>query len=101
MLAYIIRRLLLMIPTLFGIMVVNFAIVQIAPGGPIDQIISQIRGNAGGALERVSGSSSGDTGSAASSGVSSESTRGSRGIDPQLIKDLERQLGFDKPPLER
>jgi len=101
MLAYVIRRLLLMIPTLIGIMVVNFAIVQIAPGGPIDQIIAQIRGNAGGALERVTGSQSGEAGSATSSGVSSESSRGARGIDPELIKDLERQLGFDKPPVER
>ncbi|MBL8691517.1 MAG: microcin C ABC transporter permease YejB [Rhodospirillaceae bacterium] len=101
MLAYVIRRLLLMIPTLIGIMVVNFAIVQIAPGGPIDQIIAQIRGNAGGALERVTGSQSGEAGSATTSGVSSESSRGARGIDPELIKDLERQLGFDKPPVER
>ncbi len=102
MLAYIIRRLLLMIPTLLGIMVVNFAIVQVAPGGPIDQIIAQIRGNAGGALERVTGGGSGEAGSAANtSGSSTESSRGARGIDPQLIKDLEKQLGFDKPPLER
>ena len=94
MLAYIIRRILLIVPTLFGIMVVNFAIVQVAPGGPIDQIVAQIRGTAGGALERISGSSTGETGAAGDS-------RGGRGIDAQLIKDLERQLGFDKPPLER
>jgi len=101
MLAYIIRRLLLMIPTLLGIMIVNFAIVQVAPGGPIDQIIAQIRGNAGGALERVTGGGSGEAGSANTSGSSTDSSRGARGIDPQLIKDLEKQLGFDKPPIER
>ncbi|MBM3548446.1 MAG: microcin C ABC transporter permease YejB [Alphaproteobacteria bacterium] len=96
MLAYIIRRLLLMIPTLFGIMVINFAIVQVAPGGPIDQIISQIRGAGGGALERITGSSAGSE-----VGASTDTSRGGRGIDPALIKDLERQFGFDKPALER
>jgi microcin C transport system permease protein len=95
MLAYIIRRILLIVPTLFGIMVVNFAIVQIAPGGPVDQIVAQIRGAAGGTLERISGGGAGETGSAA------DRSRGGRGIDAQLIKELERQLGFDKPPLER
>lgn len=94
MLAYIIRRLLLIIPTLFGIMVVNFAIVQVAPGGPIDQVIAQIRGAGGGALSRIAGSATGDTGAASDS-------RAARGIEPQLIKELEKQFGFDKPPLER
>ena len=94
MLAYIIRRLLLIVPTLFGIMVVNFAIVQVAPGGPVDQVIAQIRGAGGGALSRISGSATGETGGAAD-------TRAARGIEPQLIKELEKQFGFDKPPLER
>jgi microcin C transport system permease protein len=94
MLAYIIRRLLLIVPTLFGIMVVNFAIVQVAPGGPVDQVIAQIRGAGGGALSRISGSATGETGGATDS-------RAARGIEPQLIKELEKQFGFDKPPLER
>jgi microcin C transport system permease protein len=94
MLAYIARRLLLIIPTLFGIMVVNFVIVQFAPGGPIDQVIAQIRGAGGGSISRVGGSTAGDTGAATDS-------RNIRGIDPQLIKDLERQFGFDKPAPER
>ncbi len=64
MLAYIIRRLLLMIPTLFGIMLVNFAIVQVAPGGPVEQVIAQLRGGGGGALARIAGSSTGETGGA-------------------------------------
>jgi len=94
MLAYILRRLLLIIPTLFGIMVVNFAIVQVAPGGPIDQVIAQIRGAGGGALSRIAGSAAGETGGTVDS-------RAARGIEPQLIKELEKQFGFDKPPLER
>ncbi|MBV8650493.1 MAG: microcin C ABC transporter permease YejB [Alphaproteobacteria bacterium] len=94
MLAYVIRRLLLIIPTLFGIMVVNFVIVQFAPGGPIDQVIAQIRGAGGGSISRIGGSTAGDTGAAADS-------RGLRGIDEKLIKDLERQFGFDKPAPER
>ncbi len=94
MLAYIIRRLLLIIPTLFGIMVVNFAIVQVAPGGPVDQIIAQIRGAGGGALSRIAGSATGEAGNTGDS-------RAARGIEPQLIKELEKQFGFDKPPLER
>jgi microcin C transport system permease protein len=94
MLAYIIRRLLLIIPTLFGIMLVNFALVQAAPGGPIDQVISQLRGGEGGALARIAGSNSGDVGGAGAS-------RSARGLDPQLIKDLQHQFGFDKPAGER
>src|SRR5712692_11346025 len=94
MLAYILRRLLLIIPTLLGIMVVNFAIVQVAPGGPIDQVIAQIRGAGGGALSRIAGSAAGETGGTVDS-------RAARGIEPQLIKELEKQFGFDKPPLER
>jgi len=94
MLAYIIRRLLLVIPTLIGIMLVNFIIAQAAPGGPIDKVIAEIRGAAGGALERVSGSNTGETGGAGQ-------TRGTRGIDPQLIKQLEHQFGFDRPIGER
>jgi microcin C transport system permease protein len=94
MLAYIIRRLLLMIPTLFAIMVVNFAVIQAAPGGPIDQIIAQLRGTAVGATARVSGGS-GDV------GASTGNTRGSRGLDPAVIEQIKKQFGFDKPPLER
>jgi microcin C transport system permease protein len=95
MLAYIIRRLLLIIPTLFGIMLVNFVIVQAAPGGPIDQVIAELRGGPGGALARIAGSNTGDTGGGASQ------NRSARGLDPQLIKDLEHQFGFDRPAGER
>lgn len=103
MYAYILRRLLLMIPTLFGIMVVNFAIVQFAPGGPVEQIIAEIQGTAIGATSRIGGSSTGDVssaGSASSPGTSSK-YRGAQGLDPEFIKELEVQFGFDKPAHER
>ena len=95
MLAYIVRRLLLVIPTLFSIMLVNFVIVQAAPGGPIDQVLAEIRGASGGALARVSG------GGASETGAAGDQSRAARGIDPKLIKELEHQFGFDKPPGER
>ena len=101
MLAYIARRLLLMIPTLFGIMLANFAIIQAAPGGPIDQIIAQIKGNEVSATARIEGSG-GDTIKSSRDGESKGAmTRGARGLDPDLIKQLERQFGFDRPPHER
>jgi microcin C transport system permease protein len=99
MIAYAARRLMLMVPTLFAIMVLNFVIIQAAPGGPVEQMIAKIKGSAVGATERVS-AQSGEmalrTGVAASSAY-----RGARGIDPALIRQLERQYGFDKPPLDR
>jgi microcin C transport system permease protein len=103
MLAYIIRRLLFMIPTLFGIMVVNFVIIQAAPGGPIEQMIAQIKGQGGGALERVTGAGGELAGGAQSQLQTSGQSkyRGAQGIPPELIKELEHQFGFDKPPLER
>src|SRR6516225_4726186 len=97
MIAYAIRRILLMIPTLFAIMVVNFVIVQAAPGGPIQQIFSRLKGNQIAAPERVSG---GGRDLNASSGQETR-YRGARGIDPALIKELEKQYGFDKPPFDR
>jgi microcin C transport system permease protein len=96
--AYAIRRILLMIPTLFAIMVVNFIIVQAAPGGPVQQMIAKLKGNTVSATERVSGST-GEVAPPQSTGDSFY--RGARGIDPALIKQLVHQYGFDKPPLER
>lgn len=104
MLAYIIRRLLLMIPTLFGIMVLNFAVIQFAPGGPIEQIIAEIQGTAVGATSRIGGTGSGDVagGSSGTSSPGNESSyRGAQGLDPEFIKELEIQFGFDKPAHER
>ena len=104
MLAYIIRRLLLMIPTLFGIMVLNFAVIQFAPGGPIEQIIAEIQGTAVGATARIGGSGGGDLSSSGSTSTGSSadsSYRGAQGLDPEFIKELEKQFGFDKPAHER
>jgi microcin C transport system permease protein len=100
MLAYIIRRLLFMIPTLFAIMVVNFVVIQAAPGGPIEQMIAQLKGEAVGATARIGGESGEMTRGAQQSGEASK-YRGARGLDPAFIKELEKLYGFDKPPLER
>ncbi|MGQ0581921.1 MAG: microcin C ABC transporter permease YejB [Reyranella sp.] len=105
MLAYILRRLMLVIPTLFGIMVINFFIVQAAPGGPVEQMISQIQGTAIGATERFSGSASGGEiaqgGQNSSSGGDAGAYRGARGLPRELIERIEKMYGFDKPAYER
>ncbi|MCF3933622.1 microcin C ABC transporter permease YejB [Acuticoccus sp. M5D2P5] len=102
MAAYIFRRLLLMVPTLFGVMLISFVIVQFAPGGPVEKVIAELRGTNVSATARVSGGSqSGDfTGATSGSGDGSP-YRGAQGLDPEFIADLERQFGFDKPPIER
>jgi len=98
MIAYAIRRIALIIPTLFAIMVVNFVIIQAAPGGPVEQMISKLKGSDVSATERVSGGT-GEFKTEAAGGDTRY--RGARGLDPALIKELEKQYGFDKPPLER
>ena len=107
MLAYIFRRLLLVIPTLFGIMLVNFAIVQIAPGGPVERLVAEIQGEAVEAAGRISGnvgtevSNSPRQSSGSSTLASTSKYRGAQGLDPSFIKKLEEQFGFDKPAHER
>jgi microcin C transport system permease protein len=106
MLAYVIRRVLLMIPTLFGIMVLNFVIVQAAPGGPVEQLIAQIQGTAVEATARLGGSDVGETRQAQASSQGADAAitgkyRGARGLDPQFIKEIEKLYGFDKPAHER
>jgi microcin C transport system permease protein len=106
MLAYILRRLLLVVPTLVGIMLVNFVIVQAAPGGPIERVIAQLEGTAIGATARITGGGgAGETGGASSAASGSDGRssiyRGARGLDPRFIQELERQYGFDKPLWER
>lgn len=102
MLAYIARRLLLMIPTLLGIMVLNFVIVQAAPGGPVERMVARLTDiTSADATARISGSGS-DLAARPDSKVSLESAyRGARGLDPELISRIEKMYGFDKPPLER
>jgi microcin C transport system permease protein len=106
MTAYIARRILLMIPTIFGIMLVSFVVVQFAPGGPVERVIAQLSGSDTGATSRISGSASGDfssRGGAASSAAAEVNSkyRGAQGLDPAFIKSLEKQFGFDKPAYER
>lgn len=106
MIAYIVRRLLLVIPTLLGIMVVNFFIIQAAPGGPVEQMIAEIQGRAVDATARVSGNSGGGEGAQPRTGSdggggSTGVYRGARGLDPELIKRIEKMYGFDKPIHER
>jgi microcin C transport system permease protein len=107
MAAYIIRRLLFMIPTIFGIMLVSFVVVQFAPGGPVERVIAQLSGADTGASSRISGSSGGDFGArgqvqgASQLDASTSKYRGAQGLDPEFIKKLEVQFGFDKPAYER
>ena len=97
MTAYIIRRLLLVIPTLIGIMTVNFFIVQIAPGGPVEQMIANLQGEAVSATERLSGG--GEDVKVQKSAVSDKTSkyRGAQGLAPELVEEIERMYGFDKP----
>lgn len=99
--AYILRRLALIIPTLFGMLLINFLILQFVPGGPIEQLLSELEeGAQGGATERFAGG--GDGGAVQSTTVGSEGAyRGRQGIEEELIKELERQYGLDKPFWER
>jgi microcin C transport system permease protein len=103
LITYTFRRLLFMIPTLLGIMIVNFVIVQTAPGGPVEVMIARIRGHGAEATARVGGSVGGEvTGGREAPTASGEARyRGARGIDPDLIRQLEKQYGFDRPATER
>src|SRR5471032_2296602 len=103
--AYIARRLLLMIPTLLGILFVSFVVIQFAPGGPVERIIAQLTGNDISATSRVSGGGSDiilpGTGPGGALDPIASKYRGAQGLDPEFIKQLEHQFGFDKPAYER
>jgi microcin C transport system permease protein len=106
MAAYLVRRLLLMIPTLFGILLVSFVVVQFAPGGPVERVLAQMSGMDTGAGSRVGGNSGGDFGARQLQGAgqldaTNSKYRGAQGLDPEFIKKLERQFGFDKPAYVR
>jgi len=106
MAAYLIRRLLLMVPTILGILLVAFVVVQFAPGGPVEQVIAKLSGADTGATSRISGSPGGDFGArgmtqGGSQGDINSKYRGAQGLDPEFIKSLEKQFGFDKPAYER
>jgi microcin C transport system permease protein len=94
--AYVLRRLLLIVPTLFGILLVNFVLVQFMPGGPVEQVLAQLQ-QEGDALDRIGGGGGGG-------GTGAEPVgeyRGAQGLPPEFIAELERQFGFDKPPWQR
>jgi microcin C transport system permease protein len=92
---YLLRRLILVIPTLFGIISINFFVVQFAPGGPVEQMLAELKGRGGGTMERVGG------GGSEVSAPSSGGYRGARGLDPHIIADINKMFGFDKPALTR
>ncbi|MBS4082804.1 MAG: microcin C ABC transporter permease YejB [Rhizobiales bacterium] len=105
MLSYIVRRLLLIVPTILGIMLVSFVVIQFAPGGPVEQAIAQLTGSDISTSDRLNRSGGetfrpNNTGGGALDSSSSR-YRGAQGLDPQIIKDLEKQFGFDKPAHER
>jgi len=104
MAAYISRRILLMFPTLLGILFVSFVVVQFAPGGPVERVLAQLSGADTGGTSRISGGGSdlsprGQPGAAGD--VVNSKYRGAQGLDPDFIKKLEVQFGFDKPAPER
>ena len=108
MAAYLLKRLLLIIPTMLGIMLISFVIVQFAPGGPVEQMIAKLTGSdssisdrlGGGARDTMGGGSQSQIGQGAGDSVTSK-YRGAQGLDPEFIKSLEKQFGFDKPAHER
>ncbi len=102
--AYIIRRLLLIIPTLLLIMLINFLVVQAAPGGPVEQMIANLTGQGADITTRITQGGAGEniqTGNNLSTGGGSSKYRGAEGLDPEFIEELEKQFGFDKPLHER
>lgn len=108
MAAYLLKRILLIIPTMLGIMLISFGIVQFAPGGPVERVIAQLTGTDTGATSRIGGGGGdGLTGGGRSmsgqSGADAAASRyrGAQGLDPEFIKQLEKQFGFDKPAHER
>jgi microcin C transport system permease protein len=96
MLQYILKRLLLIIPTLLGIMLINFAIIQVVPGGPVEKLMAQISGHDVSSTSRFS-----DSGADLINPSGDSSYRGSRGLDPELVERIEKLYGFDKPAYER
>lgn len=110
MAAYLLRRLLLVVPTLLGIIIINFAVVQFAPGGPVEQMLAELRGEGQSVLGRVTGEGGGEVRSPgteprAGAGAGGDGPvgtyRGARGLDPAIVAEIERAFGFDKPASTR
>jgi len=101
---YILKRLLLMIPTLFGVLLLTFVVIQFVPGGPVEQLIAQVTGTQASATARFGGSAGGEvrtSGTGAAGAAEASKYRGAQGLDPEFVKSLEKQFGFDKPAYER
>jgi microcin C transport system permease protein len=105
MATYLLKRVLLIIPTLFGIMLISFAVIQFAPGGPVERVIAQLSGTDVSATARIGGSQSDSLSPSSQSQIGQAEAapkyRGAQGLDPEFIKQLEKQFGFDKPAHER
>ena len=100
MLGYILKRLLLIIPTLFAVMVINFLVVQVAPGGPVERILAELKSSSTSTTARIS--QGGTTALTAVQGSDLQAKyKGSKGLDERFRAELEKLYGFDKPPLER
>jgi microcin C transport system permease protein len=103
--AYILKRILLMIPTLIGIMLMTFAVIQFVPGGPVEQVIAKMQGNDTDSTGRISGNTGNEAGGNQQAMPGGDAAnlkyRGAQGLDPEFIKSLEKQFGFDKPAPER
>jgi microcin C transport system permease protein len=93
---YLLRRLILVIPTLFGIIAINFFVVQLAPGGPVEQMLAELKGRGGSGAERIGGGGGSEVSTPGPGGY-----RGARGLDPHVVADINKMFGFDKPPLTR
>ncbi|MCA1908120.1 MAG: microcin C ABC transporter permease YejB [Magnetospirillum sp.] len=101
MFAYAARRLMLIPLTLLGIMVINFVVAQLAPGGPVEQMIARIEGSAGNTTQRLSGGGGDIAAAPKAQAGQSGAYRGAQGLDPKFIAEIEKQFGFDKPAHER
>ena len=106
MLKYIFKRFLLIFPTIFGVMLVNFAIIQAAPGGPVEQAIAKIKGVDQGFTDRFASAgkdfvTGNNNANIQAAGTANVKYRGAQGIDPEILKKIEQIYGFDKPPVER
>src|SRR5262245_7952129 len=107
MASYLLKRLLLIIPTMFGIMLISFAVIQFAPGGPVERVIAQITGTDVSATARIGGSpgdglsGTGNRQASQNLGESGSKYRGAQGLDPEFIKQLEKKFGLDKTAHER
>ena len=100
---YIFKRLLLMLPTLLGILLLSFVIIQFVPGGPVERMIAQLQGHGTEATARFGGGAGGDAGASMGGGAAGSASkyRGAQGLDPEFIAELEALYGFDKPAYER